>query len=31
MDNRKDFKGMEYWDLFVKTKDFIDIKNYIEK
>lgn len=22
---------MEYWDLFIKTKDYQDIRNYIEK
>jgi hypothetical protein len=31
MDNKKEFPGMDYWDLFIKTKDYQDIRNYIEK
>jgi hypothetical protein len=31
MDNKKYFSGMEYWDQFIKTKDYQDIRNYIEK
>lgn len=29
MNNKKDFPGMDYWELFIKTKDYEDIKNYI--
>lgn len=31
MSNKYEFPGMDYWELFIKTKDFQDIKNYIEK
>lgn len=31
MDDKKEFAGMDYWELFVKTKDYQDIRNYIEK
>lgn len=31
MNNKKEFPGMAYWELFIKTKDYEDIKNYIEK
>lgn len=27
--NKKQFPGMDYWDLFVQTKDYQDIRNYI--
>lgn len=29
MNNKKEFPGMAYWELFIKTKDYEDIKNYI--
>jgi len=31
MDNKKYFPTMEYWEQFIKTKDYQDIRNYIEK
>ena len=31
MENKHHFPSMEYWELYVKTKDYQDIRNYIDK
>ena len=31
MENKHNFPGMDYWELYVKTKDYQDIRNYIDK
>ena len=31
MDNKNYCEGMEYWDLFIKEREYKDIRDYIEK